>query len=72
MDASLALVPVHDFPPYFSRAGGLLLNHDQNAGRFPRESEHTKDECDGVDRIYGSAGSEIVGTPKGTLIDTYI
>ena len=72
MDTSLALVPVHAFPPFFSRAGGLLVNHNHNAGRFARESEHTINECDGVDRIYGLAGFEIVSAAKGTLIDTYI
>jgi len=72
MDTSLALVPVHAFPPFFSRAGGLLVNHNRNTGQFARESKHTINECDGLDRIYGSAGFEIVGAAKGTLIDTYI
>lgn len=72
MDASLALVPVHAFPPFFSRTGGLLVNHNHNAGRFARASEHAINECGGLDRIYGSAGFEIVGAAKGSLIDTYI
>ena len=72
MDTSLALVPVHAFPPFFPRAGGLLVNYNHNAGQFARESEHAMDESDGLDRIYGSAGSEIVSAAKGTLIDTYI
>jgi hypothetical protein len=72
MDTSLALVPVHAFPPFFSRAGGLLVNHNHNTGRIARESEHTINECDGADRTYGSVGLEIVNTAKGILIDTYI
>lgn len=72
MDTSLALVPVHAFPPFFSRTGGLLANREHNAGRFAREAEHTINEYDGLDRTYGSAGFEIVGAAKGMLIDTYI
>jgi len=72
MDASLALVPVHAFPPFFSRTGGLLANREHNAGRFAREAEHTVNEYDGLDRTYGSAGFEIVSAAKGTLINTYI
>jgi len=72
MDASLALVPFHAFPPFFSRADGLLVNHNHDSGRFAREAEHIIYECDGLDRIYGSDGLEIVRSVGGTLIDTYI
>jgi hypothetical protein len=72
MESSLALVPVHDFPPFFPRAGGPLASYDHNAGQFARESEHAMNECDGLGRIYGSAGFEIVSAAKGRLIDTYI
>jgi len=72
MESSLALVPVHAFPPFFPKAGGPLVNYDHNAGQFARESEHAMNACDGLDRIYGSAGFEIVSAVKGTLIDTYI
>ncbi|OQY11940.1 MAG: hypothetical protein B6I30_05785 [Desulfobacteraceae bacterium 4572_187] len=65
-------MPVHAFPPFFSRADGLLANHNRNTGQFARESEYTINECDGLDRVYGSAGFEIVGASKGSLIDTYI
>jgi len=71
MESSLALVPIHAFPPFFSRTGGLF-NHNHNTGQFARESEHGMNECDGLDRTYGSAGFEIVSAAKGTLIDTYI
>ena len=72
MDISLALVPVQAFPPFFSKAGGLLVNHNHNPGPFAREAEHTINEYDGLDRTYGSAGFEMVSAEKGTLIDTYI
>jgi len=72
MESSLALVPVHAFPPFFPRTGAPLVNYDHNADRLARESEHAMNECDGLDRTYGSAGFEIVSAAKGTLIDTFI
>lgn len=72
MDTSLSLVPVQAFPPFFSKAGGLLVNHTHNPGPFAREAEHTINECDGLDRTYGSTGFEIVSVAKGVSIDVYI
>ena len=73
MDASsLALVPVHAFPPFFSRADGFLANHNHDSGRFPRETEHKTDDGDGLDRTYGSDGLEAVRSAPGMLIDIYI
>ena len=72
MDASLALVPVHAFPPFFSRVDGLLVNHNHNSGRFVRETEHIIDDRDRSDRTYGSDGLETVRSVDGTLIDIYV
>ena len=73
MDASsLALVPVHTFPPFFSRADGLLVNHNHDPARFAREAEHIIDDRDGLDRTYGSDGLETVRSSPGMLIDIHI
>lgn len=72
MESSLALVPVHAFPPFFSRAGGLLENYNHNPGRSDPKVEPIINESDGLNRFYGSAGYEIVRAVKGTLVDTYI
>ena len=70
MDISLALVPVLPSHPSFSRADGLLVYpNPNNADRFAWEVEHIIDK---LNRIYGSAGFEIVSVAKGTLIDAYI
>jgi len=72
MDASLALVPVHAFPPFFPGTNGLLVNHNHNSNRFAREAEHMIYECGGLDRIYGSDRLETVRSATGMLIDIYI
>ncbi len=72
MDASLALVPVNAFPPFFSRADGLLQKHDPDPGPFAREAEHGAYASDGLNRSYGSDGLEIVGSKTGTSINAYV
>jgi hypothetical protein len=72
MDASLALVPVHGFPPFFSKAGGSLANSHRNAGRSDGNAEDVVKESAGSGPMYGAAGFEIVRAAKGMVIDTYI
>jgi len=71
MDTSLAIVPVHAFPPLFSGTNTLLTNHNHDSGRFSREATNMIHASDGLGHIYGSDGLEIVGTVSGTLIDIY-
>ena len=72
MDTSLALVPAHTFPPFFSKADGFLAHHNHDSGRFPREAEHKTDDRDGLGRTYGSDGLETVRSAPGMLIDIHI
>lgn len=72
MDTSLALVPVHAFSPFFSKADSTLANYTLNFARSDLKAEYILDEYDGLDRMYGAAGREIGRAVKGTLIDTYI